>query len=266
MMKELFFCSYFVIFSQFLFGQVHPLPLAHSHNDYEQNRPLIGALENGFTSIEADVLYIYGELFVGHNMPDSANHDLQTLTDQYLQPLYERYQANNGSIYPNYEETFYLWIDIKFEPKKSYRALREAFLPFKEMLNYYENGQLHRGAVTVILSGERPFRDLLKDSLQLMTLDGRLGDLEKNYPSELTPFISEHISTITQKSSYAQLDKMTLRRIIDFAEKAAQQGKKVRLWGTPESEILWAKLEEAGVDLLNTDDLGRLRLYFEARK
>lgn len=35
-------------------SQISPLPLAHSHNDYERDNPLHDALANGFTSIEAD--------------------------------------------------------------------------------------------------------------------------------------------------------------------------------------------------------------------
>ena len=51
------------------FAQVNPLPNAHAHNDYRHGRPLQDALEHGFTSIEADVLLINGELYVGHAMP-----------------------------------------------------------------------------------------------------------------------------------------------------------------------------------------------------
>ena len=124
--------------------QVTPLPKAHSHNDYERLQPLEDALANGFTSVEADVLYIYGRLYVGHNMPDSKRHSLQQLSKQYLKPLYKRYKKNNGAIYSNYEAPFYLWIDIKFEPTKTYKKLREILYPFREMLNYYENGEFHK--------------------------------------------------------------------------------------------------------------------------
>ncbi|NVJ48512.1 MAG: hypothetical protein HWE07_15355, partial [Cytophagia bacterium] len=52
--------------SSSLFGQT-PLPRAHAHNDYEHERPLFDALENGFTSVEADVYLIDGELYVYHD-------------------------------------------------------------------------------------------------------------------------------------------------------------------------------------------------------
>ena len=41
-----------------------PLANAHAHNDYEHDRPLLDALDEGFTSIEADVFLVEGQLLV----------------------------------------------------------------------------------------------------------------------------------------------------------------------------------------------------------
>ena len=48
-----------------------PLPNAHAHNDYEHDRPLLDALDHGFTSIEADVFLVEGQLLVAHNFADA---------------------------------------------------------------------------------------------------------------------------------------------------------------------------------------------------
>ncbi|MFK7979411.1 MAG: hypothetical protein AB8G86_05490 [Saprospiraceae bacterium] len=260
-MKKLIWVYFLLSYTIFLNGQVTPLPLAHSHNDYNRPAPLEDALVNGFTSVEADVLYIYGKLYVGHNMPKKKRPKLKTLTKQYLKPLYKRFKANGGEIYKGYKEDFYLWIDIKFEAGQTYQALRERLYPFREMLTYYENGQLHQGKVTVILSGDRPFRQLLFDDLKLMTLDGRPDDLAKNYAPKLMPFISENAGKVCQVSNYKDVGAKEIQRIYELVAKAKTQGKKVRLWATPEEEGLWDELEKAGVGLINTDDLGRLRRY-----
>lgn len=249
-----------------LLAQVTPLSLAHSHNDYEQAKPLTAALENGFTSVEADVLYIYGKLYVGHNMPNKKRPKLKTLTKQYLKPLYKRFKANGGEIYKGYTGEFYLWIDIKFESSRTYTALRKELLPFKEMLNYYEGDQFHKGKITVILSGERPFRPLLFDNLKLMTLDGRPSDLDKNYSAKVMPFISEHAGKVCQTRSLDEVGAKEIQLVRELADKAKAQGKKVRLWATPEDEKLWQELENAGVGLLNTDDLGRLKKFLLQKK
>lgn len=50
--------------------RVHPLPQAHAHNDYEHDRPLQDALSHGFSSVEADVWLVDGELLVAHDRED----------------------------------------------------------------------------------------------------------------------------------------------------------------------------------------------------
>ncbi len=47
-----------------------PLLQAHSHNDYAQPKPLVGALEREFCSIEVDVFLVDGKLLVGHDRKD----------------------------------------------------------------------------------------------------------------------------------------------------------------------------------------------------
>ena len=65
--------------------QVVPLAKAHSHNDYLQARPLSEALAEGFCSVEADVFFEDGDLFIGHAIPSA-----ETLEELYLKPLVQR--------------------------------------------------------------------------------------------------------------------------------------------------------------------------------
>lgn len=248
-----------------LSAQVVALPHAHSHNDYEQECPLKDALAHGFTSVEADVLYIYGKLKVAHEMPDKPRPRLKTLEQQYLKPLFKQFKKNNKQIYENYEGDFYLWVDIKTDSEKVYQLLKQQLWPYRDMLNYYNSGTFHKGKVTVILSGNRPFETLLKDPLQLMTLDGRPEDLKEDFPSHLVPFISEHAGKVAQVTDYSQVDEAAFRRIAHYVELCRQQGKKTRLWATPEDEGLWTKLLSIGIDLINTDDLPRLKDYLSKK-
>lgn len=60
-------------------------PIAHSHNDYLQERPLFDALDRGFTSIEADVFPRGRELRVAHTVWGIRKG--RTLESLYLRPL-----------------------------------------------------------------------------------------------------------------------------------------------------------------------------------
>lgn len=245
--------------SLLLTAQVVALPNAHSHNDYEQSRPLKAALDHGFTSVEADVFYIYGELKVAHDMPDKRHPRLKSLKKQYLKPLYRHFKKHDQQIYENYDGEFYLWVDIKSSPEKVYQVLKQQLYPYREMLNHYNNGIFHKGKVTVILSGDRPFETLLNDPLQLMTLDGRPEDLVKEYPSSLVPFISENAAKVAQVNDYSEVDEAAVGRIAAYIQSTHEQAKKTRLWATPEDEELWSVLLSIGIDLINTDDLSRLQ-------
>ena len=39
------------------------------------------------------------------------------------------------------------------------------------------------------------------------------------------------------------------------------QGRRLRLWATPDNKAGWKELSDAGVDLLNTDSLGELERF-----
>lgn len=242
-------------------GQVIALPNAHSHNDYDQKQPLKAALAHGFTSVEADVVLINGRLKVAHDLPQKDNPSIRTLDLQYLNPLYRQYKKNNDQIYDNYDGEFYLWIDIKMNPEEVYQLLKQQLYPYRDMLNHYNQGIFHKGKVTVILSGHRPFETLLHDTLQLMTLDGRPDDLKLDYPTSLMPFISERARKVARVGFLEKIDDTAFEHIAEYVRRTHEQGKKTRLWATPEKEEVWEKLLSIGIDLINTDDLSRLQRF-----
>jgi len=55
------------LFSLTAQSQPAPLTRAHAHNDYLHQRPLLDALSHGFSSVEADIHIIKGQLLVAHD-------------------------------------------------------------------------------------------------------------------------------------------------------------------------------------------------------
>src|ERR1035437_7651778 len=110
----------FLLFSHSLVAQIIALPNGHSHNDYKQKHPLTDALNNGFTSIEADVFLIKGKLIVSHIRP--FFNKSKTLEALYLKPLYDSISKHNGNVYINYKQPIILLIDIKTNASKTYFA------------------------------------------------------------------------------------------------------------------------------------------------
>ncbi|MEX2112733.1 MAG: hypothetical protein WD845_06075 [Pirellulales bacterium] len=99
---------------------VEPLAQAHAHNDYEHERPLLDALDHGFSSVEADIYLVDGALLVAHNRSDVKPE--RTLQKLYLDPLRQRVKSNGGSVHPG-GKPFYLLIDIKSDGETTYAAL-----------------------------------------------------------------------------------------------------------------------------------------------
>ena len=244
------------------FGQVQPLPGAHAHNDYNNDRPLLDALSYGFTSIEVDILLINGVIYVGHDLPTNGN-TLPTLDKLYLQPLDSIIKKNGGFLYPGSAINCYLMIDIKTDAELSYVALHELLGQYHSIINV--GGSVQKGGIHVFISGNRPVQTLINDENHLVSLDGRPKDLGKNYPVKIMPVISQSYSVYSSWNGMGEMPAKDQEKIKLLALKVHKEDKRLRLWGHPDNETTWTTLQSLGVDLINTDDLDGLRKYFNKK-
>ena len=86
---------------------ISPLARAHAHNDYEHERPLFDALEQGFTSVEADIWLVDGQLLVAHDLENVQPG--RTIEALYLEPLAALVRANGGVVHPCFRHSLQLW-------------------------------------------------------------------------------------------------------------------------------------------------------------
>lgn len=244
-----------------LYAQSKALENAHAHNDYAHSRPLFDALDQGFTSIEADVHLIDGELYVSHDHPQALRPEI-TLKRLYLDKMQEIANKNNGRIYPGYNKPVYLLIDIKTDGKATYEVLAKQLKAYSALLNSKSNPE---GAVKIVISGNRPIEFIAKEPQPMVGIDGRPDDLAKNYPIDFMPIISENFNKIIKWDGKSKISSSDYEALKLLAEKTHQQGKLLRLWATPENENTWETLLDAGVDFLNTDQLERLGKFLGER-
>ncbi|MFB6718505.1 glycerophosphodiester phosphodiesterase family protein [Kribbella sp. NPDC056345] len=236
---------------------VRALPAAHAHNDYEHRRPLQDALDRGFNSVEADVWLVDGELRVAHDLEDAKPG--RTLESLYLKPLADRVRANHGQVY-RHGRDFQLLIDIKSDGPSTYAAIDAALRKYRGISTIFANGRVLKGAVTSVISGNRPLDVLKAQKIRYAGYDGRLSDLSSGMPASLMPLVSDNWTknfTWTGVGPMPAAERAKLREIVQTAHHA---GYRVRFWATPDTrgaarEALWAELTSAGVDHLNTDDL-----------
>ena len=225
---------------------------AHAHNDYLHERPLLDALDNGFCSVEADIYLVDGTLLVAHS-PSELVPD-RTLRSLYLDPLRTRVQKYSGKVHPD-GGPFTLLIDIKSEGKSTYRALHSLLSEYRDMLSFVDSGAQHSGAVTAIVSGNRAIDLINADTLRFVGIDGRLSDLDSETPDHLLPLISDNWALHFRWRGAGEFPESERDKLKTIIERAHAKKRRVRFWATPDNASMWAALKEAGVDLINTDDL-----------
>ena len=233
------------------------LTRAHAHNDYAHPRPLLDALEQGFSCVEADIFLVDGELRVGHDRKDLVPG--KTLDRLYLRPLAERVRKNRGSVYATPGE-FTLLVDIKEDGNKVYAQLARELRRYRRILTSGDDGSVQTRAITVILSGDRPVDLVRAERTRLMFIDGRLPDLDGGLGRTIAPLVSDDYFDVFH--SYASpLSPENHAKLLSITAKAKAQGQRLRFWGTPDKLSCWQEMYEAGVDLINTDKLAELRAY-----
>jgi len=232
-----------------------PLIHAHAHNDYLHARPLLDALDHGFCSVEADIFLVEGKLLVAHNRQDVKPE--RTLQALYLDPLRERVKRNRDRVFPNGPE-FSLLIDIKTDWKPTYPVLRSALTNYADLLSTFRDGVKQTNAITVIISGNRAKEMFMGEAVRFAAYDGTLADLDPSAPADLIPWISSSWATSFKWRGQGEVTEVEAARLKSIVTKAHAQSRRVRFWGAPDHAGFWRAMRDAGVDLINTDDLSGL--------
>lgn len=173
------------------------MPNAHSHNDYFQEKPLIQAIQNGMSSIEADVWLREDEegaprLYVAHDEDEITPE--RTLEEMYLKPLAKWVRDNDGVVYNTSEERVFLHVDLKTTDRETWKELQKTAGRYGDIFTQYlPDGSIKEGAVTIFTNAD--YSD--HDEVRYSTGDGRFGDIysEENWDnyftnSSVTPIVS----------------------------------------------------------------------------
>lgn len=241
---------------------VVPLINAHAHNDYEHPRPLLDALEQGFTSIEADIYLVDGQLLVAHNLSDVSPD--RTLERLYLSPLQEIVHRNEGRVYRD-GPTVTLLVDIKSNGKETYEVLSSLLTRYAPVISELRDGVYTEKAITVVISGNRALEEIAKSNPRLAGVDGRVADLDSDQSAILLPLISDNWTNHFSYRGTGPMPDAERKKLRDMVARTHARGRRIRFWATAESPELWSELKTAGVDLIGTDDLSMLSNFLRSK-
>lgn len=259
----------------------------HSHNDYWRPLPLFSAVAAGAISVEADVWLYNGTLHVGHEtMALTAERTFDAL---YVQPILDVLRRQNptsafvtGSPTPNgvydtaSDQTLYLFVDVKTDGHETWPYVVKALAPLRDagFLTTTNGSKVRRGAITVIGTGNTPL-DLVQGAPEPRDFfwDGplpALGLSASNITADVSPIASTNFAAQFGEIRGQTFNDTQLALLKNQVETAHAKGIKVRYWGQPAWPIgtrnaCWRTLWDAGVDLLNVDDLEGAAEFWEGR-
>jgi hypothetical protein len=244
-------------------SQSLPLPNAFAHNDYQHKHPLFDALENGYTNIEADIFFEGEDLIVAHINPFFRTS--RTLEKLYFKPLAERITLNNGHVYKGYNEPVVLMIDIKTGAKNTYNALKPLLEKYKQILSSYDHGKFTPGAITVVLSGHKPYKIICAEASRLAFIDEDLRNTIRDTSyANVFEMASCKYSRLLKWTGSGTISDNERQKLCSYISLAHKCGEKVRLWASPDNKTVWHELLKCGVDYINTDKLVALKNYLIA--
>lgn len=228
-------------------------PIAHAHNDYEHERPLADALDAGFQSIEADLWFRDGAIQISHDAFGTKG----TLDAFYLAPLDALITAQ-GRVLDEEEGALTLWLDLKDGGPELREALGAALDARPWLTRFDDDGIATEGAVTAILTGDAASkRALVEDTPAPRPFARDSNDLSRDDvrdPRVVAAALSFG-AYVGAWDGVSPASSDLARRCGCAVELAHTLGRRVRMYGAPDTPDSWSLQIEHGVDFVNADDL-----------
>jgi hypothetical protein len=254
----IFLLSAAAIYSQKI--SERPIPVGHSHNDYNKRKPLWGALEHGMTSIEIDVFAHKGELKVAHvGLFLNTRKNIQKM---YLKPLSE-ILAKRKWIYKNHQEPLVLMIDFKTDSEETLQLLLRDIEPLKDLFTYYHQGEVHKKPLQLVISGRGfSYNQISHLDTVYVFLDGSVSHCEENFPQQLIPRGSANYGRHFNWNGKNQFPDDEKNKLIKLVTNAQECNKKLRFYAMRHNENLWTEFLNAGAGWINIDKAARFADFY----
>ena len=222
-------------------------------------------LGHGVSCYEADVMYIYGELFVTASMPDSVSHTVPLFSDAYLFPLFSNLKKNGNSIISGDNRESFILLNVHNELKKTNKELKSMIGPLKGLITYNSDG-LHEGKVRLLVKNKEFREEIAKDGYICLGLVGNMSDIESGLEYFQMPLIELDFSELTTWSGAGNIPFPDYVKIKELVNKIHQKGRKISVINCPNHKTAWEVLITSKVDFINTNDPINVCNYLSERK
>lgn len=230
-------------------------PYGHAHNDYNQTRPLLDALDAKFYSVEADIWGRGGDLIVSHDNITVKG----TLKELYLDPLQARVDQRGGSVHGDGVQ-FVLWIDLK-DGSAGVRQTLETQLEQYPMFSTFTDDTITPGPVVAVLTGndgsKKGFVDEFSTRKAIRDQGAWAADDAPADPHKWSWYALDWGKYMTWDGTMTIPDSERTRLGCLVGDMHAK-GAKIRFWNNPETTAYRQVAIDTGIDLIGTDELTEL--------
>lgn len=265
MKKALFIGIYLVFTIQLAYSQKNTKPIITSHN-FGGKTEFWESIGNGVLNFQADVMYIYGKIYVTPMMPDSAGHKLPTLTEAYLYPIYSQFKKNNGEIIPGHSGDVFLILNITSQPVQVYKQLAIEMRPFSDMLTFKTEETQHQGKLRILIKDKSQFEQINSIKPSFLGLVGDLSDIDKKTDSNVMPLIEVNFRELTNWKGIGNIPFEDFVKIKALISSVHAQNKKISISNCPSYKTVADLILTSMADYVNTSDASKMSGFFEAAK
>ena len=160
---------------------------------------------------------------------------------------------------------FTLLVDIKSEAAPTYLALHKELSRYQQIFTTFRPSGVEDGAVTAIVSGNRPRELMQQQRVRYAAYDGRMSDLGVSTDQTFVPLISDNWTRHFTWRGIGPMPPAEREKLRNIVATAHANGQRVRFCETPEiapaREEVWKELLAAEVDYINTDHLEELEQF-----
>ena len=225
-------------------GQSYSTANAHSHNDYEQNKPFTLAYNELFGSIEADIFLVNGTILVGHNVKDLTPS--RSLENLYLAPIADYTPTRK----------LQLLIDIKSEAASTLQALVDLLKKYPAIINNKN--------IRIVISGNAPKPAEFDQYPAFIWFDGRINTEYTKEQLQRIALLSGDFGNFVVKRRWP-LQQEDLAKLETAIKSAHDLEKPIRFWASPDFKDAWEQFIQLKVDFINTDKINELSDFMVSR-
>lgn len=247
------------------YSQKNAKPILSSQN-FNNKTELWESIGKGILNFQADVMYVYGKIYVTPAMPDSSSHRLPTVTEAYLYPLYNQFKKNNGEIIPGYSGDVFLILNFMAQPFQIYKQLAVEIRPFTDMLTYKVEGTEHQGKLRILIKDKNQLDKINSIKPSFLGLVGNVSDIDQNIDSYKMPLIEVDFNEITKWKGTGNIPFEDFMKIKDLVIKVHAQNKKISLINCPSNKTIADLIQTSKVDFINTSEVTRMAEFFDVTK